>query len=54
MWTFWMYEAEKKEEWLLWTRGSLEDCLDELFTFRSGQYGQSYIKARIEVERVTG
>ena len=41
----------RRGEWMVWLRGSLEDCLEDLLQFRSGQYGDSYDAARLTIER---
>lgn len=48
-WNLWFYH-EDKERWVHWLSGSLEDCLEDLFFWRMGNY-QSYTKMRIEAER---
>lgn len=52
MWELEFRRADS-EEWSVWLRGSLEDCLEDLLLFRSGQYGERYTAARLTIERST-
>lgn len=47
------FRRESNGEWFVWLRGSLEDCLEDLLQFRSGQYGDRYTAARLTIERET-
>lgn len=49
-----MWELElrnsKDGTWQLWTKGTLEECLTDLWEFKRGSYGDVFDAARLTTE----
>lgn len=49
-WVLQVHEI-KRDEWVNWVTGSLEDCLEDLFELRSHFSSSGYDELRLSVKR---